>query len=368
MMKKLALIMMTSAMLFACKDETKISISGKFENVGTIKKVYLLGVKNNQMAAIDSTNVSENGEFEFVKDASNPDFYHISITDHQYVLVLNNGDEVSFKADLADKNMAYSVEGGKESERLMKFNVLRNQLMQKIVAVQTDFDKQQTAMPAKRDSLIEAIRPAYLKATEEMNKGLVAYAFENANSLVGFYAINLVDKSRQNDLISYVNKIGTDIKNVPVVVEFVNKMQKLKNLQIGQIAPDFTIQSIDNKTIKLSDFRKKYVLLDFWASWCGPCRGENPNVVVAYNRFKDKNFTVLGISLDKNKEEWVQAVKADNLTWAHGSELKDFEGEIVKLYQIESIPSNFLLDPSGKIIAKDLRESELLNFLAKTLK
>nr|MBP8067351.1 TlpA family protein disulfide reductase [Pedobacter sp.] len=105
----------------------------------------------------------------------------------------------------------------------------------------------------------------------------------------------------------------------------------------------------------------------FWASWCGPCRAENPNVVKAYNTYKNRNFTILGISLDKDKAAWVQAIRQDGLTWNHAGELADFEGNTVQLYQVQAIPASFLLDPTGKIIARDLRGEELDAFLNKTL-
>jgi peroxiredoxin len=138
-------------------------------------------------------------------------------------------------------------------------------------------------------------------------------------------------------------------------------------LGYGQIAPDFIQNDPEGKPVSLKEFRGKYVLVDFWASWCGPCRMENPNVVQAYQRYKSKNFTVLGISLDRDKPKWLQAIKDDNLTWPHVSDLKFWQNEVAQLYQVSSIPQNFLLDPEGRIIGKNLRGAALDQFLEKTL-
>ena len=136
---------------------------------------------------------------------------------------------------------------------------------------------------------------------------------------------------------------------------------------VGSIAPDFTMADTSGKPFTLSQLKGKYVLVDFWASWCGPCRGENPNLVAAYNKFKDKNFTVLGVSLDDNKEKWLQAIKTDKLAWKQVSDLKGWENATVSMYGYDGIPYNVLIDPSGKIIATSLREAALQATLAKVL-
>ncbi len=137
---------------------------------------------------------------------------------------------------------------------------------------------------------------------------------------------------------------------------------------IGQVAPDFVLPDPAGKQIHLSSFKGKYVLVDFWASWCGPCRQENPNVVAAYHQYKGKNFTILGVSLDKEKGAWMKAISDDQLSWTHVSDLKFWESAVVPLYGINAIPTNILVDPSGKIIAANLRGSGLEQKLAEVLK
>lgn len=141
-------------------------------------------------------------------------------------------------------------------------------------------------------------------------------------------------------------------------------------LGIGAMAPNFTQNDVNDKPVSLSDLKGKYVLLDFWASWCGPCRGENPNVVKAYEKYKDKSFTVLGVSLDQpgKKEAWLAAIKADGLPWTQVSDLQFWNNAAAKIYNIRSIPQNFLIDPNGKIVAKNLRGEALSHKLAQLLK
>jgi thiol-disulfide isomerase/thioredoxin len=137
---------------------------------------------------------------------------------------------------------------------------------------------------------------------------------------------------------------------------------------VGGMAPDFTLNNREGKPVSLSSFRGKYVLVDFWASWCGPCRGENPFVVAAYQKYKSKNFTILGVSLDEDKDAWLEAIAKDKLDWEHVSDLKGWSSIVVPMYGFEGIPYNVLIDPTGKIIATELREEALDIFLSKAIK
>ena len=146
------------------------------------------------------------------------------------------------------------------------------------------------------------------------------------------------------------------------------KAQEPKIGDIGTVIPDFEQNDVNGNPVNIKSFRGKYVLVDFWASWCGPCRGENPNVVSAFKKYSSKNFTVLGVSLDKTKDPWLQAIANDGLTWTHVSDLKGWTNAVAQKFGINSIPQNFLIDPNGVIIGRNLRGPDLESKLESVLK
>ncbi|PAW92948.1 hypothetical protein CKK33_05355 [Mucilaginibacter sp. MD40] len=172
-----------------------------------------------------------------------------------------------------------------------------------------------------------------------------------------------------NEIEPLFESLSDKVKKTDGGIAMRNGIEGFKITAIGAVAPDFTQNDVNGKPVSLSSFRGKYVLLDFWASWCPPCRQENPNVVKLYNKYRGKNFTVLGVSLDKNtgKEAWLAAIKSDGLTWTQVSDLQYWNNMAAKLYNVQSIPSNFLIDPQGKIVAKNLRGDDLDAALEKYL-
>ncbi|RZM22011.1 MAG: AhpC/TSA family protein [Pedobacter sp.] len=368
MMKRLIYILVVCIAFAACKDKDKFVISGEFKNTTPKSKVYLYGINKNNTSALDSTVFSDKGEFKFTHSTPGADFFKVTADDKEYMIIAANGDNVNIKADLTDPNMGYEISGATEADKLQEMNTTKNQYTAKMAALQKTFEETVAKQPENRDMIMQQMMPRYNEEIKALSDALLKFAQDNTSSLAGFYAINLLNPAEyEKEMIAYSDKIKSSFNKNEVVTEFLTRMAGLKAVSVGQNALDFTINNLEGKPVNLSDFKGKYVLLDFWASWCMPCRQENPNIVKAYNAFKDKNFTIIGISLDKDPAAWKKAIQDDNLTWTHVSDLKDFESPTARLYQIESIPSSFLIDPSGKIIAKNLRGEELEAFLSKTL-
>jgi len=360
-------LVLLSLIIFSCTDKNDFTISGTVSNPGSLKKIFLVEADSAGIKVVDSTQLSENGKFEFKHSAPYENLYKIRVGGSIFDIIAKNGDAITFSTDINDNTKAYTVTGSEESDKIKDFNKMNNVYSDKMSKLYNDYQAKAQALGKETDSLINAYRPQFQVIMDEQSAATLKFVNDNKNSLAGFYAATSLDPDKyEQQLIAYADAIKDNFKDNMGVQQFEKQMAAAKPVSIGQHAPDFTIIGIDDKPIKLSDYKGKYVMLDFWASWCMPCRQENPNVVKQYAIYHAKGLDILGISLDQDKSKWQQAITADNLSWTHASDLKNFDGPTEQLYHIQAIPSNFIIDPNGIIVAKNVRGADLEEFLNKT--
>lgn len=376
-MKRILYLALIVGLITACKGKKHegFEVSGVIKNAPG-KKILLIETPSaiTQPVVLDSTLVKDNGSFALKGRAIEEGIFRLSLENGPDVVLINDVNNIKVHLDV-NNYRNYKVEGSPASESLHQ---LFEDYRDKDSVILTTFKKIDSvrALPGK-ESVAVALQTRNDKEIEGLNKMLKDYINNTKSPSASLYALGIASQTIQNDEIkSMVNASAkrfpehaglAKIKSLLAVkapAQASNSSYALLNKQ----APDLTMNDVNGKPVSISSFKGKYVLIDFWASWCGPCRMENPNVVAAYNRFKNKNFTILGVSLDEDKAAWQKAIVKDNLTWTHMSDLKQWESAAVPAYTFEGIPFNVLVDPTGKIIASSLRGEELNNKLAEVLK
>ncbi|MCA5004457.1 TlpA family protein disulfide reductase [Sphingobacterium bovistauri] len=348
---------------FGCSNKDTISISGEIQNPGNVKVVaFYEGDRK-----LDSVFLSDLNKFQFERTATQSRLFSVQIGNNKYPIILTPGEKVVFNADLQNPE-DYKVEGSDLSIALKQFAPIKARKEFIEDSLQSDFTKR---IVGKTEGEIDILRSEYLSQYKNSisfyTREAIAFS-DKHNDLAGFYAVSTLDPElAESELIAYTEKTKDQFKENAIVNQFREEIEKLKKLAIGQPAPEFEAYTPNNKLVKLSDYRGKYVLVDFWASWCVPCRKENPNLVRIYNTYKEKSFEILGVSLDNNPGSWIRAIDEDKLTWTNISDLKAWSSNLIIDYRIKAIPSSVVLDPEGKIVAKNLRSKELEELLNSIL-
>ncbi len=311
------------------------------------------------------------GNYTFSKKVKlkEPGYYKINFYNRQAVDVILHKSDLEINVDGNEATGFFEVKGSPEIEFIRNAQTLINGVQnspeaQKLIA---DFNKAQVANDEKT---ILAIQKEYQKLLTNASDKVAAQVKESPPSLgvINVLQGQLLDKDIYFDAyVVTAEKLKKEWPDYTHSKDFVAMVDKMKTLAIGQKAPEISLANPEGQVVPLSSLRGKYVLVDFWAKWCGPCRKENPNIVRAYNAYKDKGFTVYGVSLDRSKEDWLQGIREDGLTWTHVSDLKFWQSEAAKTYNITAIPFSLLLDPDGVIIAKNLRGQALDDKLEEVL-
>ncbi|MES2775386.1 MAG: TlpA disulfide reductase family protein [Bacteroidota bacterium] len=361
--------------VFACqpgKDPETFEVSGTFTNTVS-KKIFLaeLPFGSSQRTIVDTAAIDEKGKFMVKTISKGEGMYQLFVENGPGLMLINDAKKVEVHADA--KNLpGYTTPGSKVNEDMKKMFA---GFLKADSTFRTQKQLADSLQKAKaKDSALFATSSAADQSLATLKRILTDFITSQPNGTAVYFATGMAkqfnNETEWNTLLQialkrFPNHPGLQLLRVNSSSQ--NSLDKQGQELVGKPVPDLSLPDTSGKPVSVSSFKGKWLLVDFWASWCAPCRAENPNVVSAFNRFKDKNFTVLGISLDLQKGAWLKAINQDHLAWTHISDLKQWQSLAAETYNFNGIPFNILVDPSGKVVAVNLRGTALLQTLAAQL-
>ena len=375
MLKRFLYVVFTISCFIACKNKNaNFTVSGNVKNPLS-DTVYLeqLSYESGDSKMIDSAKLDKDGSYKLSGVDSQQNLYVLSFNHNPAIIFINDAADIKINFDLNGFHYP-DINGSVATQQLYEFvrdfwqkdSVLSVSYYQldtmhkggvkdaaQVMQLQKQYTKQLNAL----DDVIRS----FIKKSN--NPAAICFALDKAKGAIAPDELNVLV---QDAAKRFPGHSGIAFFKTAITASLQNTASDASSGLLNKPAPDLTMADANGKKISISDFKGKYLLVDFWASWCGPCRQENPNVVAAYNKFKNKNFTILGVSLDQNKEDWVAAVKHDNLSWTQMSDLKQ-ESAAIDAYHFNGIPFNVLIDPNGIIIAESLRGEMLEQKLGEVL-
>lgn len=371
-MKNVLLLGLSLVFLASC-DKSEITsptgtiVKGKLEGITGNERILLQELQARSIVTVDTIIPDAEGNFAIGPNVPNYGFYRVFLDNKNFVnLILSPKDTVELYAQVADMEGTYSVAGSEETKLLKSFNDLMNVYVDKMDSIN------QVMQNAQTQQNIEMYQRGYAAQMELNGKTgdqVRQFVRENTTMLASLSAVQKLDPEGDFELLEKVAEgLKPKLGEQQLYTDFVARLDQLKKLMPGATLQDIALN--DPKGIKTTLFAglgDEVTLIDFWASWCKPCRQENPNIVDAYAKYRGKGFQVIGVSLDKDGEKWNEAIYNDKLTWPHLSDLKAWQSAVCVEYNISSIPANFLVDKNGKILAKNLRGPALHEKLKELL-
>jgi thiol-disulfide isomerase/thioredoxin len=348
-------------------------LKGKLENSHG-ETIYLQQLSATGIKDVDTATVNDNGEFTMSAPVTEVGFYRLKITDKNYATFIFNADEkVKITGDATNLGTTYTVEGSPDSKLFWEVNQVSVKNYYKRDSLQKVFQNFAASVKMdsiRLDSMSNELEKPFTVLVNEQNAYLKDFIEKHATSFASLAAIQQLPAEEFQDTYKKLDEaLFKKYPNSAYIKSFHDSMAKQNQLAIGTLAPEISMNTPEGKLLLLSSLKGKIVLVDFWASWCGPCRMENPNVVNAYKKYASKGFDIYSVSLDKDVERWKQAIQKDGLIWKnHVCDFKYWQSPVVQLYNFNAIPTNVLIDKKGNILAKNLRGEELEKKLAEIFK